>query len=239
MADGFTTTAHDARLIQGLIRNLPVFSGVLPANLAALSQECWVLSAARGALVAAQAARLPGVLGLAYGAVKLVLRRHDRAERVLRVIGALQTFGESSALLTRGAPYDAIALQESKLVVIPTASLFALLERDARFARRMVTALAESKAELYAEMEAATLLSGMQRLAGYLKELAGEERKLSLPFSKTLVASRLGIKKETLSRLLRELVEQRVIDMARREIVILEPAALRELASSGPVRRVS
>ena len=42
MADGFTTTAHDARLIQGLIRNLPVFSGVLPANLAALGQECWV-----------------------------------------------------------------------------------------------------------------------------------------------------------------------------------------------------
>jgi CRP-like cAMP-binding protein len=95
-----------------------------------------------------------------------------------------------------------------------------------------VTALAERKAQLYAEMEAATLLSGQQRLAGYLGELAGAGRSVRLPFSKTLIASRLGIKKETLSRLLRELVEQRVIEMAGRDITIVAPALLSELAKS-------
>jgi CRP-like cAMP-binding protein len=222
--------ARDERLVHGVVANLPLFWGVPPAHLDALTRQCWATPAARGTTVLAQGARLPGILALAYGSVKLVLRRADRAERVLRIIGALQTFGDSSALLGRGSPYDAVALNESKLVVIPTSSLFALLERDPRFARRLVLALAERKVELYGEMQSATLLSSTQRLASYLKELAGAERTVSLPFSKTLVASRLGIKKETLSRLLRDLVDQRVIDVTRRDIAILEPARLGELA---------
>ena len=232
MANGSMPTMRDERLVRGVVANLPLFCGVLPAHLAALTGQCSAMLAARGETVTAQGAHLPGILALAYGSVKLVLRRPDRAERLLRVIGALQTFGESSALLGRGSPYGAVALQESKLIVIPTASLLSLLEHDARFARRLVLAMAERKVELYAEMQAATLLSSTQRLASYLKELAGAERTLSLPFSKTLVAARLGIKKETLSRLLRDLVEQRVIDVTHRDIAILEPARLEELAGA-------
>jgi CRP-like cAMP-binding protein len=223
-------TTRDERLMRGVIANLPLFWGVLPAHLSVLARQCWALCAARGDRIVEQGARLPGVFAIAYGSVKLMLRRPDRAERVLRIAGALHTFGESSALLGRGSPYDAVALQDSKVVVIPAAGVFALLERDARFARSLVTALATRKAELYSEVEAASLLSSTQRLASYLKELAGDERTVSLPFSKTLVASRLGIKKETLSRLLREMVEQRVIDVSQRDIAILEPERLGELA---------
>lgn len=229
-------STRDERLAYGVVGNLALFSSLPADALAELALQCHVQAAARGATVLAQGALPLGVLALAYGSVKLVLRRDGGAERVLRVVGASQTLGESSALLGRGSPYEAVALQESKLVAIPAPSLFALLERDFRFARRLVNMLAERKAELYADIQASALLSGRQRVATYLKTLAGAQRMVSLPFSKTLVASRLGIQKETLSRLLRELVEHRVIDMARREIVILEPLVLRELASSDPVR---
>lgn len=228
-------TTRDRQLIEGVIANLPLFWGVAPAGLAAVARRSWTLPVARGMTIIERAGRLPGIFALAYGSVKLVLRGRDGAQRVLRLVAAQQTFGESSALLGRGSPYDAVALQDSKLVMIATASLFALVDRDARFGRGLVTLLAERTAELYAEMEAATLLSGTQRLASYLKQLAGADgaRTVSLPFSKTLVAARLGIKKETLSRLLRDFVERRVIDVARREIAILEPAQLGALAGAG------
>lgn len=227
------TTTRDERLVQGVVRNLSLFSGIPPDNLAALARGSWVLPAARGAILVSHGTLLPGILALAYGSLKLVLRKAERGERALRVVTALQTFGESSVLLRRASPYDAVALQDSKVVVLPAADVFALLEGDARFARRMVNVLAQRKADLYAEMEAATLLSGTQRLASYLRDLAGSERSVSLPFSKTLVASRLGVKKETLSRLLRDLVERRVIDVTRGDIAILEPGRLEELAESG------
>ena len=49
-----------------------------------------------------------------------------------------------------------------------------------------------------------------------------------LPVSKTILADRLGITKETMSRLLRELMAQGAIEVARRDITILD----RDLLSS-------
>lgn len=229
----------ERRLVEGVIASLPLFWGASAAGRSAIAHKSWALPAARGMVVLEQGTRPPGVFAVAYGSVKAVLRRPDRPERVLRVIAAQQTFGESSALLGRLSPYRAAALDHSKLVVIPTASILALLDGEPRFARGLVMNLAERKAQLYAEVEAATLLSGTQRLATYLQDLAGVDRIARLPFSKTLVASRLGIKKETLSRLLRELREQRVIEMSQREIAILEPTRLEELARRPSPQKVA
>ena len=52
------------------------------------------------------------------------------------------------------------------------------------------------------------------------------ERRVSLPVSKTVVAGMLGVKKETLSRLLRDLSDRRLIAVSRREITILDRARL-------------
>jgi len=229
---------RDHRLVDGVIANLPLFWGVAAPILAAIARRCWVLPAPRGTTVAERGARLPGILALAYGSIKVALRRRDGGERLLRLISARQTFGESIALLGKASPYHAVALQDSKVVVIPTAAALALLESEPRFVRGLLTAIAERNVQLHAEIEAATLLNGTQRLAWYLNELAGNggvpTRSVRLPVSKTLVASRLGLKKETLSRLLRDLVDRRLIDVARREIAILEPALLGELAEASP-----
>jgi CRP-like cAMP-binding protein len=50
--------------------------------------------------------------------------------------------------------------------------------------------------------------------------------------SKTVVAARLGVKKETLSRLLRELADDGVIAVAQRNIAILDRARLAQVARS-------
>jgi CRP/FNR family transcriptional regulator len=47
-----------------------------------------------------------------------------------------------------------------------------------------------------------------------------------LPVSKTLVAARLGVRKETLSRLLRELAGRGLISVTQREVKILDRRGL-------------
>ena len=49
---------------------------------------------------------------------------------------------------------------------------------------------------------------------------------MRLPATKTTVAARLGVKKETLSRMLRQLAAGGVVQVAGREIAILDRAAL-------------
>jgi CRP/FNR family transcriptional regulator, dissimilatory nitrate respiration regulator len=165
---------------------------------------------------------------VAYGSVKLALRDGGGDSRVLRIVAARQTFGESAALLGRASPYDAVALSEVKLVVMPTSSLFTLIESEPRFAKALVSSLADRKLQLLAEIGSATLQRGAQRLGFYLHELANGSNEVQLPFSKTLLAARLGMKKETLSRLLRQLATGGVITITRRSVVILDRERLRQ-----------
>jgi CRP/FNR family transcriptional regulator, dissimilatory nitrate respiration regulator len=241
MAPGSTANGIlDTRLIQGLVPRLRIFRDVAPANLGPLIKQCWVMSAPRGTTIIERGTRLPGVFGLAYGSVKLGLRGQDGEERVLQLVSPGQTFGEAKSLLGRPGHREAIALADSKLVVIPVAAIFALMDREPRFARTMALLLAERTLEMLAEVESA-MQRGAQRLAAYLGALAESPEGngngnggtvVRLPVSKTLVAARLGVKKETLSRLLRQFAAEGVIEVSRRDISILDRDALAKLSSS-------
>jgi CRP-like cAMP-binding protein len=69
----------------------------------------------------------------------------------------------------------------------------------------------------------------VQRLAAALHEIAGVDAVARLPFSKTVLAATLGLKKETLSRLLRQFAGEGLIRVERREIVILDRGRLTEV----------
>ena len=114
--------ALEQRLIQGLVPRLRIFWGVPAASLSPLTKQCLVLSVARGTNVVQRGARLPGVFALAYGSVKLSLRGDDAEERVVSLVSPGQTFGEAKALLGCASRSDAIALVDTKLIVIPSAA---------------------------------------------------------------------------------------------------------------------
>lgn len=235
MTPGCSARERDLPLVTQVIGELTLFAGLPPAILAYVARQSWAFAAARGATFAARGALLPGILALACGSARLTLRAAHNGERVLRLVSSGQTFGESAALLGRASSYDAIALADCKVVVIPAAQVLSLLERDARFARQLVIALAETKLGLLSELEASTMRRGAQRLAHYLGSLA-EPAELPgqfvarLPASKTLIASQLDMKKETLSRLLRSLTAQGVVLVRGREISILDRERLAKIA---------
>jgi CRP-like cAMP-binding protein len=112
--------------------------------------------------------------------------------------------------------------------VVPSLAVRALLEHDAPFARGLIEALATRELELCAEIHAASFQSGAQRLASYIEGLAGTSgaSTVRLPCSKTLIAARLGMKKETLSRLLKRFAGSGIIGVSRAEIAILDPVRL-------------
>ena len=205
--------------------------GMSAAHAAALGKHAKTLTARRGEIIARRGAPLPGIYALDAGTVKLSIRGSDGEERVLRVVSAVDSFGEPTALLGKPCQYDAYALTDVKYAVIPSSAIFALVESDKRFARRVVLALAERSFLILHEF-AATTQRGAQRLASYLESLAREQNRapVQLPVSKTVVAALLGMKKETLSRLLHQFTADGIIGVARREITILDTKKLDETA---------
>ena len=227
----------DGEFIRGVLTNAGLFRGASAQAIAAIAAQCWSLEAGRLQPIVLKGSRLPGIYALAYGKVKLTLRQQTGAQRVIALIQAGETFGEAEAVLGRPAGFEASAVTECKLVVIPSAAVFGLIDRDARAARQLLATVARRSLELLAELESSSLHHSAQRLAVYLGSLAESSngngdgvRKVRLPETKTLIASRLDMKKETLSRLLRTLAGQGLIEVKGGDITLLDPAKLAEIA---------
>jgi CRP/FNR family transcriptional activator FtrB len=130
-----------------------------------------------------------------------------------------------------------VALADSLLASIAARPLQALMVRDRQLALRVSALLAQRMLDLIDEIEASELRPAGERLAIYLLSLArpaAADGSLTarLPATKTLIAARLGMKKETLSRLLHDFASRRLIAVSRLEIAILDERALRASARS-------
>jgi CRP-like cAMP-binding protein len=129
---------------------------------------------------------------------------------------------------------DAVALVDTMLAAVPAADLFSLIDADPRFARALLASLSQRMQALVSDFEAATLHGAEERLAAYLESLAPpgpQPCTVRLPAAKTVIASRLGMTKETLSRLLHELAQAGLIRVQKAEIALLDRARLRRAAS--------
>ena len=210
--------------------------GLSHAHAAALAPQCKTLSARRGEVIARQGSPLPGVMLMSSGSIKLSVRGAEGDERVLRIASPGEAFGEPTAMLGKPCLYDAIALSDVRVVIVPVPAILSLIGRDRRFARFIVLALSARSYTVLSEFSAATTQRGAQRLAGYLESLQKKNGSrgptVQLPVSKTVVAALLGMKKETLSRLFRQFTAEGLIGMTRREISILDAQRLSACASS-------
>lgn len=226
-------TVQNDRATERLLRGTALFANLAPSHigrLAALSQKKTVR---RGNAICSQGEPMPAVVALAYGSAMLALRRPDGGRRTVRFIGAREIFGLATALHNRPCPVDVIALTDSLVISVPVPPLLRLLGMDPGFARDLLRELADDYLELLEELQASVQKNAVQRLASYLASLAEPNGTphtwiARLPVSKTILADRLGITKETMSRLLRELMTQGAIEVTRRDITILD----RDLLSS-------
>lgn len=213
----------------GVIRHLPLFRNAPPGALESLLGAVHATQYRRGDAVLARGQPIRGLLAVGYGMVKLVLRGPGGPEKALRLVGPGETFGEAALFLERPVPVDAVAVVDTLVATVPAAPLLALVDSSPAFARTMLASMSQRMQALVGDFEAATLHGAAGRVAAYLESLAppgGEPALVRLPGTKTLLASRLGMTKETLSRVLRELGSAEVIRVGKREIVLLDRARL-------------
>jgi len=228
--------AQSRALASALLARLPMFQHVARPQLAELARQALERQAAAGSVVARRGEVPPGLMIVRYGLVKLSLI--GESERVLRLVGPGETFGEAAMFLGQPLPVDVSALADTALLVVPAAPLLALIERDPRFARALLASVCQRLQMLVMDFEATTLHGARERLAAYLDSLAPRDAaaaSIQLPAPKSVIASRLGMTKETLSRLLRALIDEGLIEVSRRDISLLDRARLAAAArgSSG------
>ncbi|AOV17418.1 hypothetical protein BJI67_10420 [Acidihalobacter aeolianus] len=167
------------------------------------------------------------------GAIKLFMLSRHGEEKVMNIVQPGTTFAEGVAFMDPPVyPVTAQALEASEVLAIDTATFRALLQDSPPTCLALLAQQTGRIQSLLTEIEAQTLESAHHRLIAYLLALAGPSDDLQLPASKAVVAARLAIKPETLSRLLTELQRRGLIEMHERKLRLLDVRGLRRLAAA-------
>jgi len=215
-----------------------LFRGIEVDEIALLARSAQVRDYARDEIVFQRGERPNGLLVVAEGTLKLAVRGANGEHKVVALVEEGQACASALAFLDRPSALEATALTPATVISIPASAIFDAMQRDPELVRRVIEHLSQRVLTLVDEVEGITLRRGLQRVAHYVESLARERGSnahvVRLPSTKTLIAAQLGMAKETLSRLLHELVEKGAINVSRREIFILDRATLSELAEGRP-----
>ena len=142
------------------------------------------------------------------GWVKLFRSTVGGDEAVIGVLTAHQSFAEAPALVGGIFPVSAQAVTPVRVIRIPADSLRRTMLAEPEICMAMLASTLRHLRLLVAEIEHLKAQTGAQRVAEFLVSLAACESGaawVALPYDKTLIAGRLGIKPESLSRAFQKL----------------------------------
>lgn len=214
---------------QEFLKRLPLFNDVTPEELGKIAASTTEMHMPKGGTIFRRGDPCEGFHIVIYGQVKLGFTSTQGDEKVVEIISRGQSFGEALMFMEKPYIVSAHALADSLLLYISKHAVFAELDRNPKFARRMLAGLSRRLHGLISDVEAYSLRSASQRVIGYLlkEDPDGDGSHVTLSVSKKLLASRLNLTPEHFSRVLHDLVAQQLIDVRGREIVILDVERLR------------
>ena len=208
----------------------PLFTDLRPVELDRLAQGCLLRRFSRGENIFLVGQPCQEFHVCVVGQVKLYAVSPSGAEKVIDIIGPGQSFAEALMFTSRPYIINAQALADCLLLSVKKHAVEDEIERDPRFALRMLAGISRRLHGLVHDVEAYALLSGVQRVIGYLlRDIAtGSENPVtvSLPVSKATIASRLSLTPEYFSRVLHELEAAGLVRIDKRDIQILDAPAL-------------
>ncbi len=169
------------------------------------------------------------------GQIELFAACRDR-ETTVAVREPGQSFIVAAVVLDRVYLKSARTLAPSRMLMIPAEAVRQVFGSDAAFARAIAEELALAYRAVVKEIKNQKLRSGLERLANWLLSRdreTGLTGQFDLPFEKKILASRLGMAPEVLSRTLSTLADYNV-EVSGRHVTLRDRAALERLAKPSP-----
>lgn len=219
--------------VSEIIKKCHLFSGVTEDDLQLLRSVCRIREYRRGDILFEQGEKAAGFYVVVTGKVKIYKLSPEGKERILHVVLPGHTFAEAAIFADGCYPAFAESLEKSTLVFFPKKDFLQLLHKHSQISINIIGGLSKFLRQFVVQIEDLTFRDVPARLARYLIEIGGDEKVcVTLPFSKTQLASNLGTVSETLSRTFRKMSDEEIIRVQGKNIEILDVERLLDLADS-------
>lgn len=167
------------------------------------------------------------------GRIKLYLSSADGVEKIIHLVGPGETFAEALMFMDSPSyPIHASALSESQVLAFSNKVFREILRESVDTCFRLLGDMSAWLKKQLNEIDALTLQNATLRFSNYLLRQVPPGQTgaftITLEAAKQVIASRLSIQPESLSRILRNMQREGLISTQGNEIVVHDVAALRE-----------
>ncbi len=202
----------------------------------AIVKTSHAMQLAENSILFQQGAELTDIYFVISGGIKLQRLAPSGDEKVIEIIRPGQTFAE--AVLFMGGsryPVSAVAVSPTVVISIQAETYLKHLNDSNGLCLNLLGRLSQKLHWMVNEVDRLTLHNATFRLVDYLLNHISENENgridINLAAPKNVIASRLSIKPETLSRTLKDLSTQGLIKLDGSQIELLDIDSLRKLIS--------
>ncbi len=220
-----------------ILKRSMLFSGLGDEHLEEVAAIASKKTFAKGETLFTEGEPATGFYLLAAGTIKLCKISPDGKEKVLHFAYPSETFAEAAFFGQGEYPAEARALEKGEALFFPKEAFMGLLERNPRFSLNLIVSLSLLLRRFARQIEELSFAEVPARLAAYLVELAEKKSTsyqgktyLDLEMKKGELASHIGTVSETLSRSLKKLKDEGIIEVEGSRVVIYDMTRLRQMA---------
>ncbi|MDR3394028.1 MAG: Crp/Fnr family transcriptional regulator [Parasulfuritortus sp.] len=213
------------------MRRAYLFSGLEDSQYQEIMAHAKPVELAAGQSLFAQGDPVTGFYWVVEGLIRLYRSSPQGDEKVIELIGPGRFFAEAALFMGGRFPVNAAAQTTSRLIAIDSTSFRAWLAQDASRCFKLMAGMSARLHKLVNEIDSLALMKGTDRLLQYLIDHSDPDESgqmvVELEAPKQVIASRIGVKPETLSRLLHKLTDLGYIEMKDNTLLIKDSEALR------------
>ena len=219
-----------------LLRRTPLLGGLDRAALVELLEHAAVRRFERNAVLFLQDEPAERFYIVLEGWVRLYRETAEGQESTIAILTRGESFAEATMFIGGTYPVTAAVVDGARLLMIRAQPFLRRLRANPDLALSMLASMSVHLRRLVRQVEQLTVRSSTERLADFLLKLApgrGGSATIELPWDKALVATRLGMRPETLSRSLARLRDLGV-EAQGGQIKIQQLEALRRYLAGNP-----
>lgn len=214
------------------LRNHVLFAGLKDEELAKIRDGIQVVHLAEGEHLFSQGQPAERFFLVRQGQIKLYRLSPTGNEKVIEIVRPGQSFAEAVMFMdVQRYPVSAQALAPTELYGINNKTFLSILRGSIDTCFRVTADMSVRLHQLLNEIDALTLQNATLRLVnfilGQVPKDAEDTAEVALPAAKNIVASRLSIQPETLSRILHGLADKGLITVKGLQVQIHDLKGLR------------
>ena len=220
--------------LTGTLRRSRMFADLSSENLAAVAEVCSLKSLEKGEMLFHEGDKAEGFYVLQTGAISVFKIKPDGREQIICVFRPPESFAEVTLATVEAYPANAVALENSNVILVQRAGFRDLIRRNPELSLHMLASMSLHLKHLVQTLQDYKGRQIEARLADWLLRNAPQGATVfELPVTKKNLAGQLGVTSETLSRTFARFRDESLIRVEGPRVHLLNAEGLRAYTEAG------